>query len=41
MHTTFPKENLNGRENFEDLDVDGMTLLKLILKKEGWQIHLT
>jgi hypothetical protein len=31
-------ENLNGREDLEDLDLDGRALLKLILKKEGWQI---
>jgi hypothetical protein len=37
-NTTLFKENLNGRENLENLNVDGRTLLKLTLKKEGWQV---
>jgi hypothetical protein len=31
MHTEFSSENLRGRTNFGDLDVDGRIILKFIL----------
>jgi hypothetical protein len=34
VHIKFWKENLQDRDHYEDLDVDGI-ILKLILKKQG------
>jgi hypothetical protein len=33
MHTKFWSENLKGRNQSEDLDVNGMVILKCILEK--------
>jgi hypothetical protein len=33
MHTLFWLENLKGRDNFEDLDVDGKLILQCMLGK--------
>jgi hypothetical protein len=33
MHTGFWWRNLNDRDHFEDLDVDGMIILKGVLKR--------
>jgi hypothetical protein len=31
MHTAFQLENLNGRDHFEDLGIDGRIILEWIL----------
>jgi hypothetical protein len=36
-HTKFLSENLRGGDCFEDVNVDGKTILELILQKWKWQ----
>jgi hypothetical protein len=38
VHTTFWPENMKGRNHKEDLDIDGMTVLKWILKKDDVRV---
>jgi hypothetical protein len=38
MHTKFWSENLKGRDNSENLDIDGRTILGLILGKYGRKV---
>jgi hypothetical protein len=33
MHTKFWSKNLKGRDNFEDIGVDGVIILEWILEK--------
>ena len=35
VHTGFWRGNLRGKDHFEDIDVDGMIILKRIFKKWG------
>jgi hypothetical protein len=38
MHTIFRFENLKGRDNLEDLAVDGKIILEWILRKNGGRL---
>jgi hypothetical protein len=38
MHTTFWSENLKGRDQSEDLGVDGKMILEMILGKYGGKV---
>jgi hypothetical protein len=44
MHTKFWSENLKGKCNVEDLDIDGRIRFRMDLRKIGWEgvdwIHL-
>jgi hypothetical protein len=40
MHTKFLSEILQGRDDLEELDMDGKTILEWILEKEGGNVWI-
>jgi hypothetical protein len=40
VHAYFWAQNLKGRNNLEDPDVDGRAILKQILKKQGGRVRI-
>jgi len=38
MHTKFWSGNMNGRDHIEELGVDGKVILRVDLRRIGWDV---